>query len=574
MKKMTLHIILLVLVSAVFFFLNLGSVALMEPDEGRNAEVAREVLATGDWLTPHLDFIRYLDKPIFFFWAAAGSMKLMGVNEFAARFPSALSALIGVLAIYFLGRRMFGDRAGLLSGVVLASSPLYYGLGRIVIFDMMLTAFITLTMLFFLLGFTEQEGRRKRLFYLLSWAAMALAVLTKGPIGAVFPLGIIGIFLLLTGDLGRIREMELVRGPLVFLALAAPWYILVSIKNPEYPYYFFISEHLLRYTTTKFHRVRPFWYYVPVLVVGLLPWIFFLPSAFVHFLRRKWKQPDGETVNLLFPVIWTAIVFLFFSFSKAKMPAYILPLFPAAALLMGKYWDDYLSGRVNRASVAVPLTLLLIVVLLFGLGILASDSFIRLARKFIGSFWTPEMHALLERIGIASLVFAALSASLMTFLRKGRTVHFIIPGVLSVLLFIAGLNGLDLDEHLRSSQEVASRVLAERRAGDPVLAYEHFPSSLPFYLHEQVPVVSDSPTTMGSNFIKDYNLNYQGAAGPSIMGRKEFRAFLADRNRRVYILTKEEGGRKMQGEIAASFGRIELMMEHGKTSLWVRKESR
>ncbi len=198
----------------------------------------------------------------------------------------------------------------------------------------------------------------------------------------------------------------------------------------------------------------------------------------------------------------------------------------------------------------------------------------RLARKFIGAFWTLEIHALLERIGIASLVFAALSASLMTFLRKGRTIHFIIPGVLSVLLFIAGLNGLDLDEHLRSSQEVASRVLAERRAGDSVLAYEHFPSSLPFYLHEQVSVVSDSPTTMGSNFIKDYNLNYRGAAGPSIMGRKEFRALLEDRNRRVYILTKEEGGRKMQGEIAASFGRIELMMEHGKTSLWVRRESR
>lgn len=574
MKKMTFHIILLVLVSAVFFFLSLGSVALMEPDEGRNAEVAREVLATGDWLTPHLDFIRYLDKPIFFFWAAAGSMKLMGVNEFAARFPSALSALIGVLAIYFLGRRMFGDRAGLLSGMVLASSPLYYGLGRIVIFDMMLTAFITLTMLFFLLGFTEQEGRRKKLFYLLSWAAMALAVLTKGPIGAVFPLGIIGIFLVVTGNLRRIGEMEPVLGPLVFLALAAPWYVLVSLKNPEYPYYFFIAEHLLRYATTKFHRVKPFWYYVPLVVVGLLPWIFFLPSAFSHFLQKKWKGRDRETVNLLLPVIWAAIIFFFFSFSKAKMPAYILPLFPAAALLMGKYWDDYLSERANGAYVKAPLLVLIGLGLLLGTALLFSDGLVRVIRLRAGAYWTSGAQDLLRHAGMTMLALGIAALFLIAFLRKNRAAHFAIVSVLSVLLFAAWLQGLDRGEHLRSSQQIARQVLAERRPGDPVLAYEHFPSSLPFYIRDQVPVVTDSKAVTGSNFILDYNLNYQGAAGPSIMDRKEFRALLADRGKRVYIVTREEGGRKMQGELGASFGKLTRIMEQGKTSLWVRKESR
>ncbi len=574
MKKMTLHIILLVLVSAVFFFLNLGSIALMEPDEGRNAEVAREILATGDRLTPHLDFIRYLDKPILFFWAAAGSMKLMGVNEFAARFPSALSALIGVLAIYFLGRRMFGGRAGLLSGVVLASSPLYYGLGRIVIFDMMLMAFITLTMLFFLLGFTEQEGGRKKLFYLLSWAAMALAVLTKGPIGAVFPLGIIGIFLVLTGNLRRIREMEPVLGPLVFLALAAPWYVLVSLKNPEYPYYFFIAEHLLRYATTKFHRVKPFWYYVPVVVVGLLPWIFFLPSAFTRFLRRKWKGRDRETVNLLLPVIWAAIIFLFFSFSKAKMPAYILPLFPAAALLMGKYWDDYLSERVNGAYVKAPLVLLIGLSLLLGNALLFSDGMVRVIRLRAGAYWTSGAQDLLRHAGMTMLVFGLAALSLIAFLRKNRAVHFAIVSVLSVLLFAAGISSLKLDSSFRSSKDVAQRVLAERRPGDSVLMYENFPSSFLFYMGEQVPVVAEFKGILGSNFILDYDLNMRGTAGSSIMGRKEFRAILADRSKRVYIVTREEGGRRMQGEIGASSGKLERIMERGKTSLWVRKESR
>ncbi len=574
MKKTILPVAVLIFVSSIFFFLNLGSIPLMEPDEGRNAEVARELLATGDWLTPHLDFIRYLDKPILFFWAAAGSMKLMGVNEFAARFPSALSALIGVLAVYFLGRRMFGGRAGLLSGVVLASSPLYYGLGRIVIFDMMLTAFITLTMLFFLLGFTEQEGRRKRLFYLLSWAAMALAVLTKGPIGAVFPLGIIGVFLVLTGNLRRIREMEPVLGPLIFLALAAPWYVLVSLKNPEYPYYFFIAEHLLRYTTTKFHRAKPFWYYVPLVVGGLLPWIFFLPSAFTRFLQKKWRERDRETVNLRLPVIWVAIIFLFFSFSKTKMPAYILPLFPAAALLMGKYWDDYLSERVNGAYVKAPLVVLIGLSLLLGGALLFSDGVVRVVQLRAGAYWTSGARDLLRHAGMTMLVFGAAALSLIAFLRKNRAVHFAIVSVLLVLLFAAGIASLKLDSSYRSSKDVARRVLAERRPGDRVLTYENFPSSFLFYMGEQVPVVAEFKGILGSNFILYYDQNARGTAGSSIMGRKEFRALLADRSKRVYIVTREEGGRRMQGELGASSGKLERIMEQGKTSLWVRRESR
>jgi len=155
MKTAAIHIVLLVLLSALLFFLRLGSVPLMEPDEGRNAEVAREVLATQDWVTPHLNFERKLNKPVLFFWAAALSMKLGGVNEAAARFPSAAAATAGVIAVYFLGRSMFCARAGFLSALVLATCPLYIAFGRLVIFDMMLTAFITLAMLFACLGMRE-----------------------------------------------------------------------------------------------------------------------------------------------------------------------------------------------------------------------------------------------------------------------------------------------------------------------------------------------------------------------------------------------------------------------------------
>jgi 4-amino-4-deoxy-L-arabinose transferase-like glycosyltransferase len=337
----------LLLVCGICFFLNLGSTPLLEPDEGRNAEVAREILVTGDWVTPHLNFARKLNKPILLFSASALSMRLFGVNEFAARVPSAVAAVLGVVAVYLLGRRMFGERSGLFAALILATSPIYIAFSRLVIFDMMLAAFFTLAMLFFYLGFTENAPGKKRLYYLVFYAATALAVLAKGLIGIVLPLAIIGLFLLATRGLGRIREMEILRGPLLFLAVAAPWYVLVSVSNPEFPRNFFITEHVTRYTTETFHRIKPFWYYILVLVAGLFPWILSLPWAIAASWRDYVKEGSGRRQEMLFLALWAGFIFIFFTFSRAKQPAYLLPLFPSVALLIGKFWGDY-SLRRNK----------------------------------------------------------------------------------------------------------------------------------------------------------------------------------------------------------------------------------
>lgn len=349
MRTATIHIVFLVLFSALLFFLRLGSVPLMEPDEGRNAEVAREVLATQDWVTPHLNFERKLNKPVLFFWAAALSMKLGGVNEAAARFPSAAAATVGVIAVYFLGRRMFGERAGLLSGLVLATCPLYIAFGRLVIFDMMLTAFITLAMLFAYLGLREDALGRKRAFYLLFYAAIALAVLTKGPVGAVIPVAVLGLYLIATRQLGRYREMEVILGPFLLLIIAAPWYIMVSINNPEFPRYFFITEHITRYTTDHFSRIKPFWYYVPVVIGGFLPWTLFLPSAIMQARRKEQGQEqDPNRHSLLFLAFWAGFVLVFFTFSRSKQSGYVLPLVPALSIMLGAFWDVCLRKKKTR----------------------------------------------------------------------------------------------------------------------------------------------------------------------------------------------------------------------------------
>lgn len=362
----TRNAVILLLASGLCFFFRLGAAPLTEPDEGRNAEVAREMTVSGDWCTPHLNFERKLNKPVLLFWASALSMRLGGVNEAAARFPSALAAAAGVFAVYFLGQRMYGARAGLLAGLVLASSPMYIAFGRIVIFDMMLTAFVSASLLFFYLALTESAPSRKRAFSLLMYSAMALAVLTKGPVGAVIPLAVMFAYLFLTRRLQRIRELEPVRGILLFLIIAAPWYVLVSIRNPEFPGYFFLTEHIDRFATDAFSRVKPFWYYLPVVFAGAFPWTLLLPSAFRDIFESSRRDGPGER-PLLFLVLWVLVIFLLFTVSRSKQPGYVLPLFPALAVTIGAFIEK--SFRENRAR--VPVVFFAVAALLFAAGLWA-----------------------------------------------------------------------------------------------------------------------------------------------------------------------------------------------------------
>lgn len=572
MKRQYIYVAVLLISSAFLFFFRLGSVGLMEPDEGRNAEVAREIIITGDWVTPRLDFIRYLDKPIMFFWASAASMKIFGASEFSARLPSAVSALIGVIVVYLLGWRMFGGRAGLYSALVLATSPLYLVLGRIVIFDMMLTAFITLALFFWYQGFNAQDRQRQRLSYLLSWAAMALGVLTKGPIGAIFPIAIIGLFLIITRNLKRLLEMDLILGPLLFLVIAGPWYVLVSIRNPEYPYYFFVVEHIHRFATSKFHRMKPFWYYFAIVFGGLLPWIVFLPSAVRHFLHERAFAPTQKKEAILLIFVWAIFIFIFFSLSKAKMPTYILPMFPALALLIGGFWNDYSADKSSRTDVFVSVFALNLFMLLAGVGLIFMSGYLGTTHEIVGRYRLSAILPIMRPAGIAVSLFFIAAVVLLLYLRRDKTLQimFVIAAYMVVITIV--MVGMEINGQRRSSKMLAHRLMKEARPQDLVAMYECFPTSFIFYYSRQIPVVSDSKVSLGSNFIKEYNLNYRGATGPSIMDRHEFRSILSDKKRRVYILTDMKDTDMMMKDVG-SFGRPELILANGKIGLWVRRES-
>ena len=324
-----------------FFFL-LGSRSLNEPDEGRYSEIAREMIETGDWLVPHLWYLPHLDKPPMTYWLVAASMKLFGQNEWAARLPVALAGISGVWAVFLLGCSLGGRRAGFWSAVILQGSLLYFAMARMLTPDIFLTQFVAWAIYFFWrswLVLKSEIGNRKSeiiLWHLAGWTAIALGFLTKGPIAPAIPL--VALASLLIFRRKEIIPMKIVftgllAGFALFLLLAAPWFLAVFQKVPQSAHYMILGQaagHLLG-TTIK-NRPGGIFYFFGILAAGLLPWTFLLGWL---WRRPHWRAlADRQKDGWLLWNVWAIFTFALFSFSHAKLPAYILPIFPALAVML------------------------------------------------------------------------------------------------------------------------------------------------------------------------------------------------------------------------------------------------
>jgi len=337
-------VLLLVSVCLVLFFARLGDIPLYDNDEGIHAVTSKEMVLSGDWVTTTFNGEPFYDKPVLYNWFAAVAFLIFGFTEFAARLPAALLGLGSVLATYALGRRLAGPMLGFLGGMILATSPEFITLSRAVVHDISLVFFVTLTLCLFYCGFTASTGTKR---YLLPfYAATGFAVLAKGPVGLVLPGATIGLFLILRGQLSFIKHMFLGWGVLIFLIVVAPWYVLISLENTEYAGYFFIQQNLMNFLSSRQARhPEPFYYYLPVLMGGFMPWSVFLPLAVVDPLRRRLSQiEDGP----LFLLIWFGVVLIFFSAAASKLGTYILPLFPAVALLVANVFKRRMAEPTAR----------------------------------------------------------------------------------------------------------------------------------------------------------------------------------------------------------------------------------
>ncbi len=340
----------LLLCSAVFF-VGLNAYPLMDPDEGRNAEVAREVVVNGHWLPPTINGeVRY-EKPPLYYWLVALSFKTWGVREFAARLPSAIAALLGVLVTVALGVRLWGREKAYWAGIILATSFIYAIYAHIVIFDMVLTLFITLAIALAWLGITQNNKNLLRL----SALSASLAFLTKGPIGVAIPAMALLPPLIYQTRKGKRPTIPWISMTLIFSTVSVPVFALAELKSPGYCYKFFWGENVLRYLTPEFHRRGPWFYYLVVILVGLIPWTWLLKEVpkTVKELRHT------HTQEMIFLGSWILLPTIFFTLSKSKLPHYILPTFPAWALLLAYPipWNPFSKTASSMVLIMVILYL-------------------------------------------------------------------------------------------------------------------------------------------------------------------------------------------------------------------------
>jgi 4-amino-4-deoxy-L-arabinose transferase-like glycosyltransferase len=348
----------------VLWFAGLNLRPLGEPDEARYAEVAREMLASGEWLTPKLDGFNFFDKPALQYWASALFYELFGAHEWTARLWVALTGLLAIVAVGWASKRLYGVRTGWIAALVLGSSLLFVAGAHINTMDMGVAAFLTVAICLFLVAQFDPSAEQQRVrLNLVGWASLALAVLSKGLIGLVLPAITLTVFMLWERDWTILRRITMGWGLCVVLLIAAPWFIAISFKHSDFFDYFFIKEHFSRFLTNVYDRDRPWWFFIPVVLLGSFPWVAFLP-----FSRCGWRGAS-ERGSGRFLLCWIAVVFAFFSASHSKLPFYILPIFPAFAMLIARrlstltvralewrfMWISALA--VTMAVVALTLTL-------------------------------------------------------------------------------------------------------------------------------------------------------------------------------------------------------------------------
>jgi 4-amino-4-deoxy-L-arabinose transferase-like glycosyltransferase len=306
---------------------------LLGADEPRYAQVAREMLERHDWVTPVLYGHAWLEKPVLYYWQGMIAYAVFGVHDWSARLPSAVDATAMIAAVYLFFRR-FRPGAQLDAALVTASAAAVIGFARAAATDMPLAATFTIAMLAWMAWFEAGRKLDMALFYIF----LALAILAKGPVAIVLAAAVIVVFGLLLGDLLPVWRTLWVPGLLLFCAVCLPWYVLVQLRNPQFFRAFFLQQNLARFATNLYRHQQPFWYYAPVLLLSLLPWVVFAVAAAVHVARDHWSARKLRAAPpaplALFLLTWGVLPVVFFSLSQSKLPGYILPAVPAWLLLL------------------------------------------------------------------------------------------------------------------------------------------------------------------------------------------------------------------------------------------------
>lgn len=494
----------LIVLLAVLFGFKLGERSLWSPVEGHYAEIAREMVVSKDYLTPQLIGMKYLEKPPLFYWLESASINLFGLSERSLRLWPAVFAGVGCVAVYVAGSRLFGRGVGLLSSAVLATCSLWYVMGHIIDLDMTVSALITAALLSFLLASGEKPGHKRRFAMWAFFFFSALATLTKGLIAIVIPVMVIGTWILILGDKRLLMMNYFSTGIFFFLLVAAPWFLIISWANPGFLTSYFFDEHFKRFLTKPEGPFEQPWAYVPVLLLGILPWVTFMFQALRYSLHFPWRQRHQHK-EIIFLVLWAGLVFLFFSASSYKGAPYILPVLPPLAILIARYissaWESPRLPGVRSGAFALVVVLSLLVFA----GLAGPQQFLEryanwpaveapaegtVASTGMAEWQDASALSPYIRAQSAILMLAAASALGLGF---GNTRAFrwgFVSLFLAWALFLGVLNSsLTLLDQRRSVKSLATTLKSQLHPSDEVASYHAYYQDLAVYLERPIAVV-------------------------------------------------------------------------------------
>ncbi|HKC47897.1 MAG TPA: glycosyltransferase family 39 protein [Gemmatimonadales bacterium] len=495
-------LILLLALAVLALGWDLGGGRLLDPDEGRNAEVAREMAITHDYLVPHLDGLPYLDKPVLYFAATAATMQLLGPRELAARLPAYLATLATIALVFWFARKRYGADAGWLAGLALATMPMVLAYARTTIFDSALSFFTTAAVI----AFAEDRA-------ILAWAAIGAGGLTKGPIAILIPLAVVVPHAWLTGR--PLRRLVPWRGLLVFALVAFPWFLVVTARIPQFPYYAFVRETFQRFTTSTFHRTAPFWYYFPIIPIAAFPWI--IPAlGRLGGGRVRWaweaRRVNERARDALLLGCWMVGPLVFFTLNQSKLPQYMLPLMPAFALAAARHLSLESPATGWRTTVASAAVL--------GAGLLFLPALLP-ARIPL----TPAERVAIPGAGRALAAVLACAAVLVLFGVWRRHRVIVAAGYAAAVMALPFVTQ-PLMRAVGDDRSAAALADSVRDRG-AVLAVAAYPPSLPFYLQTQIQVSTTNARELTSNFIADYADTYRAVPGSPLLAADAWRARLA-----------------------------------------------
>ncbi|MDP3371480.1 MAG: phospholipid carrier-dependent glycosyltransferase [Candidatus Paracaedibacteraceae bacterium] len=468
-KTFWYDLFLLILLFAPLYFLFLGNRPFATPDEARYVEIPREMLATGDWITPRLNGVKYFEKPPLLYWVGAVFQYLFGLKEFAMRIPIVLFGLTGIIGTYIFGRHFFNRKTALYAAFILGSSSLYFVLSRLIILDMAVSTFITLSLFSFYRAQEETDLKKRRLFYTLFTLFCAFGVLTKGIMALVVTGSVILFWATYAGRWRYIFPAYLPSNLILFLVITAPWHILASLKTPEFAYKYFIVEHFLRYTTTLHLRHQPVWFFIPILISGFLPW----SAIFFQSFRKAYS--DFKKPLYSFLIIWFAFVFIFFSISQSKLIPYILPLFAPTALIVGHYLNDLIS---NGTPLKWPFKNITILSVACGIAALTATHFF------------PELNTtkieLLPYVKALSICFFSIVFFSLPLLKLKKQVFGIALSSIAIMLIL-----IPASPHIQrpSLNTLIKIAMKEKKPYEPIASYMAYFQDLPVYANKTVMVV-------------------------------------------------------------------------------------